>query len=60
MGFPAGLWLALISSVTDLSGRGQCLPTFYRGSMYMCVYTYTHTLHVGYSDVNPGLDKTIG
>jgi len=24
-------------------------------SVYVCVYAHTHTLHVGYSDVSPGV-----
>ena len=40
-------------------GRWKCLPIFYRGLMCMCcvwcVYAHTHTLHVGYSDVSPGV-----
>jgi len=41
------LWLSLISSVRDLSGRGKCLPIFFRGLMCMycvCVCTCAHTL----------------
>ena len=58
--FPPGLRLAFVSSVRDSFGHGECLPTFYRGLMYMCrvcvcVYAHAHTLHVGYSDVSPGV-----
>ena len=49
--FPAGLRLALVSSVRNLfnkfltpSGRGKCLPMFYRGLMCMCcVCVCAHT-----------------
>ena len=58
--FPAGLRLTFVSSVRDLFGHGKCLPIFYRGLMCMCrvcvcVYAHAHTLHVGYSDVSPGV-----
>ena len=56
--FPAGLRLAFVSSVRDSFGHGKCLPIFYRGLMCMCcvcVYAHARTLHVGYSDVSPGV-----
>ena len=57
-GFQAGLRLAFVSSVGDSFGRWKDLHIFYRGLMCMCcvcVCTHTHTLHVGYSDVSPGV-----
>jgi len=44
--FPAGLQLALVSSVRDSFGRGKCFPIFYTGLMCMCcvcVRTHMHT-----------------
>jgi hypothetical protein len=48
-GFPAGLWLALVSSERDLFERGKHLPIFYRGLMCVCcvcvcMHTHTHSM----------------
>ena len=56
--FPAGLWLAFVSSVRDLLDDGSVSPFLQGVDVYvLCVYVYahTHTLHVGYSDVSPGV-----
>jgi len=56
--FPAGLWLAFVSSVRDSLGDGSVSPFFRGVDVYVlcvCVYAHIHTLHVGYSDVSPGV-----
>jgi len=52
--FPAGLWLVFVCSVRDSFERRHCLPIF-PGMCCVCVYAHAHTLHVGYSDVSPGV-----
>ena len=53
--FPAGLQLASVSSVRDSFGRWKCLRGLVCMCCVVCVYAHTHTLHVGYSDVSPGV-----
>ena len=57
--FPAGLRLAFVSKCEGFVWVWEVSPYFLQGVdvyvLCVCVYAHALTLHVGYSDVSPGV-----
>ena len=56
--FPAGVLLEFVSRVRDSLGDGSVSHFLQEVDVYVlcvCVYAHTNILHVGYSDVSPGV-----